>query len=377
MELREVFDAVTGYVNRRFYQKREHLFESSGAVSKLMPILLNSDGVVDPSMLDLSDYALLDGGNTFTGDQVLGNLRVRGDSTNSTFTSPGQIAVKRANDNPFVSFHTNAGALRAFIEAGDTSTFSVWNVLNGALRFATNNIQRAVISAGGLLGVNVSTPDAQLDVLSGAASRVSLKVDTAASPSVAAAEFFHNGIPHISVMAAGARFAVFDTAAFDNGASIGNRLLLERNSNSTTPAAGLLALRNLGNTLYRIWPDASGNLRIHTANPTNANDTAGVVVGTQTSSAAAKDIDDELPDWRQSIDHITAAVQAGALRSWRYKSGAYNGEHYPIGIVTDYAERYGQDKNRSLNIPVAIGDLMGAVATLAERVEQLEKNLNG
>lgn len=162
---------------------------------------------------------------------------------------------------------------------------------------------------------------------------------------------------------------------FDNGSSAGPRLQAGRNSNASTPAAGFVRLSNLSGTGYRIWADTSGNLRINTADPTNANDTAGTVVGTQTSSLDAKSITGEaLP----AVD-ILAAVQAGAeaVRRWTYRNGAYNGEEFS-GVVVDYAPRYGMDRDaahpagKSLNVATVIGDLLIAVANLAERVAALE-----
>lgn len=162
---------------------------------------------------------------------------------------------------------------------------------------------------------------------------------------------------------------------FDNGTGNGPRLQLGRNSNASTPAAGFVRMQNLGGTGYRVWPDTSGNLRIGTSDPTNANDTSGTVVGTQTSSLDAKNITGKpLP----AVD-ILAAVQAGAeaVRRWTYRNGAYNGEEFS-GVVVDYAPRYGMDRDaehpagKSLNVATVIGDLLLAVANLSERVAALE-----
>ena len=59
------------------------------------------------------------------------------------------------------------------------------------------------------------------------------------------------------------------------GVSIG------RNTNSTNTGAGWLCLTGKGGTAYYLWVDATGDLRVHTAAPTHANDLAGVVVGGQ------------------------------------------------------------------------------------------------
>jgi hypothetical protein len=134
-------------------------------------------------------------------------------------------------------------------------------------------------------------------------------------------------------------------------------------------------MRNRAGTDYSIWPDASGNLRINTALPTNALDGAGTVVGAQTSCLSSKDITGD----PASIDDVLASVRQGAeaVRRFVYKSGSYNGEEFS-GIVTDYAPRYGMDRDeehpagRSLNVINAIGDMMIVLNDLVQRVAALE-----
>lgn len=164
--------------------------------------------------------------------------------------------------------------------------------------------------------------------------------------------------------------------AIDNGAGSGRYVLLDQNNNGSTPAAGFVRMTSRTGTSYRVWPDGSGNLRIHTADPTNANDAAGTVVGAQTSSLDTKNV---LGEAAPIVD-VLAAVRQGAeaVRRFVYKSGSFNGEEFS-GVVVDYSPRYGMDKDeehpagKSLNVITAIGDLLMAVANLTERVEALER----
>ena len=164
-----------------------------------------------------------------------------------------------------------------------------------------------------------------------------------------------------------------------NAVDLGNTVagpscVVGNNTNATVPSAGTLALYNRSTTGYFVWADASGNIRVNTSAPASAaNDTAGTIIGTQTSMAAAKNIAEALPNPTDALLGVWRAAKSG-LRAWSYKSGGYNGEFFPNGIVTDLAPRYGMDRDaehpagKSLNIPVAIGDLMAAVAVIMEKL---------
>lgn len=153
---------------------------------------------------------------------------------------------------------------------------------------------------------------------------------------------------------------------FDNTNDIGPHINIGRNNNASTPSAGFLYIMARSATQYAVWPDNSGNLRIGTSLPTSANDSTGTVVGAQTSSLDSKIIHENLPKLADSILGILYAAKYG-LRAWSYKSKAYSNEFFPNGLVTDYAQRYGMDRDsdhpcgKSLNTPVAIGDLVAAV----------------
>lgn len=162
----------------------------------------------------------------------------------------------------------------------------------------------------------------------------------------------------------------------DAGSSWGGVVGVGRNSNAATPAAGFLRLEDKGGQFYNFWPDDSGILRIHTALPTNANDTAGTVVGAQTSHAEAKLLKGDL----LPIGDVWDAIEAGAkaVKRFSYKSGAFNNEVFE-GVVIDNAPRYGFDADeehpngRSLNVITILGDLLRAIDKLHKRVKELEK----
>jgi hypothetical protein len=164
-------------------------------------------------------------------------------------------------------------------------------------------------------------------------------------------------------------------AVFDNGTGAGSNVIVQQNNNASTPAAGFLTIYTNGGSARRIWPDNTGLLRIHTADPTNANDTAGTVVGTQSSSLDVKDVVGAGPDGATALAHVEQG--ALAVREFTYKNGEFGGERFS-GLVVDYAPRYGMDRDaehpagKSLNVVTALGDLMIAVSYLAGRVAALE-----
>lgn len=158
----------------------------------------------------------------------------------------------------------------------------------------------------------------------------------------------------------------------DMGALIGPTVILGRNNNGSTPAAGNIRMTDKGATEYYVWPDDSGNLRIGTTAPTNAQDTSGTVVGTQTSMAEAKHISDELSVLGEVMERIRAG--AAAVRRFTYKNEAFNRQEFE-GVVTDLAPAYGMDRDadhpqgKSLNEIQILGDLLRAVDWLMNELE--------
>ena len=210
--------------------------------------------------------------------------------------------------------------------------------------------------------------------VSPAVNEHALNVDMPTSATGRAYRWAYNGVERGYIRADAAASFMF-LSAFDNGASVGPSIAVGKNNNASTPAAGYIQLTPKTASARRLWVDDTGLLRIHTADPTNANDTAGTVVGAQTSSLDAKDIAGDALGVGEILDHI--AQGAAAVRRFTYKNGSFGGEEFS-GIVVDYAPRYGMDRDaehphgKSLSIITAIGDLMIAVDYLARRVAALE-----
>lgn len=203
---------------------------------------------------------------------------------------------------------------------------------------------------------------------------IPMAVNMPASNSVDAMTVKYNGALRMRIIQNSIR-SQYVFSDFDNTNDIGPHTNIGRNNNASTPAAGFLYIKARTGTQYAVWPDNAGNLRIGTELPTNAQDTSGAVVGTQTSSLDSKNILGDVCPPEQALRNIRHAAR-WALRRFTYKSGAYDQEFE--GLITDYAPRYGMDKDeahpagKSLNIISALSDIMQAISLLADRLDQLE-----
>lgn len=160
----------------------------------------------------------------------------------------------------------------------------------------------------------------------------------------------------------------------DNSSIGGTSILLGRNSNVTNAASGTVGIVNKAGTSYFLWVDNSAQLRIHTDVPSafsGVSDTAGTVVGTQTSSRASKNI-----LWQVNVYAPTAMdlIRKTPVWAFTYKNGAYNGETF-YGITTDDSPLFGMDGGKSFNPVNAFGATVLALQDVDRRVQDLEARL--
>jgi len=97
-----------------------------------------------------------------------GSLQVTGNSTDATFSgSPGQFAIKRPGDSPYMSWHANNGSRIGYlqIQSGGVAALSV--EVNQALFFATNGTERARFASGGSFLIGNHTNEYKLVTING------------------------------------------------------------------------------------------------------------------------------------------------------------------------------------------------------------------
>jgi hypothetical protein len=161
----------------------------------------------------------------------------------------------------------------------------------------------------------------------------------------------------------------------DTPASAGPRMEVGRSSNAGAegPVAGTMNFTKKDDTNGFVWVDASGNLRINSSAPTGSSgsptvsDTAGTVIGTQTSTLASK----ILLGGDLTPGEALRTILQTPVKHFKYKSGAYNHSEFQ-GIVADYSPEFAMDEGRVFSPVSAFGYMIQAVKALTERIQQLE-----
>ena len=145
--------------------------ESSATSGKNLALISNNTSNADGAGL-LQFWNATDGHTfatwgTTSGSQsrVYTNLAAMGDSTNSTLSGPGQLALKRANNNPYLSFHHSDGTRNGYIQsiaADDKLYFHDWGSVEFNSLTTNTTVQiRAQDTGLALLQVGQSTNGTQ------------------------------------------------------------------------------------------------------------------------------------------------------------------------------------------------------------------------
>jgi len=109
--------------------------------------------------------------------------------------------------------------------------------------------------------------------------------------------------------------SILEIGSSDLGDGVaGPVLTLGRNTNATNTGAGSINFMKKDGTAGYVWQDAAGNMRINTAAPSNANDTAGTVIGAQTST---RDTKQDIADYMDYSNALSLVVNA-PLHTFRY-----------------------------------------------------------
>lgn len=138
---------------------------------------------------------------------------------------------------------------------------------------------------------------------------------------------------------------------------------------SDNGAAGRILFRERDGAAQYVWVDTTGVMRIHTAAPTTssaASDTAGTVVGAQTSTRATKRDVRVFGDY----DGALRLIAKTPLYRFRYTTQDLDTDH--VGIVAEESPEFARFGGQAFDPVNAFGYTAAAIKALLARLERLE-----
>lgn len=251
---------------------------------------------------------------------------------------------------------------------------------------ATPSLFRLVDDAGGvytvaLLGKDQTFTETNIFAPAGtAATDRAIYIQMPAGSTAQALRAEYNALASFGITV-GAAESQITFANRDLGNNIaGPFILFGRNTNAGAEgnAVGTIRIIDVGGTSYSIWPDDTGVLRIHTAAPTGSSgsptvsDTAGTVVGTQTSWHELK---------QNIVERLTRDDLLDAVLGLRLYDFDMRGEHHTgLVIFEDDRDAWFVENAESQQIPALnerslFGHLIGAIQAQQAQIEALTQRL--
>jgi hypothetical protein len=276
-------------------------------------------------------------------------------------TRPGGISIAASDAAGTIRFYSGGGTQRWVI--GTSGNFNPIADATYNIGASSNSVARLFIAGGSAatpsLVVGGGTSDTGLFFAAGTSGGVSVALN-----GLDVAQFLNS-----SSTSLGRGLYVKD---YNSSTREGATISLGRNI-SGTGAGGQVAFTRLGGTIDYVWSDNTGVLRTHTTAPLSSSagsDTAGTVVGTQTSTRASKVIFGRETDTRRALNTLLNTP----VWRFQYKSGAYAATEF-VGITTDDSPQFGMDEGKSFNPVSAHGYTVLAIQELQKEIEALRKEL--
>lgn len=344
-----------------------------------------------------SDAAGLAIGNDLTLTPATGFAGLTADATNGIrlFNTElklysGATEAVRVNSTVGLRFTTGAGAI---------NTVSWYDSING---YNQSYIQGTLSGATSSLLIRAQAKDVSTGAFSGYADVILTNATTSSSIRLLAHDGSVNGpnlymdVAHTGVVINRLGLSVSSTVGVpglyvatpdgqtagglhvysaDNGSSYGPLIVINRNNNASTPAAGWIQLVARTGTPVALWVDNGGTLRLNTgANPTYANDTSGVIVGSQSSWIGLKEDIAPWTDAQSALDEVLATP----LFSYKFKGDS---RQYH-GLVIDepdrgvwFSENDAGNQIPALNERNLFGHLIASIKAQQAQIETLKAQL--
>jgi hypothetical protein len=299
----------------------------------------------------------------------------------------GQIHTQGNSETIQYVSSVHLGEPQITVNTGDSVTTAATLWIANAPTEATNNFALHVDSGNSRFGA-VGTNDAFVHIISPSASTRGLVIEVPSPYYSEAFQIHVGGTAYLetSMAASESRLSIMNVDLGNDSA--GPVFTIGRNTNSTNANSGTLVFRDVGNTQQFIWVDDSaspGDVRINTSPPSGGTaDTAGTIVGTQSSPKFIKNILHEWTD--EEAFRILDQVLETPVYDFTYKSGKY-GQHF-TGIAIEDGDHpwYGFDPAgsndyvpegtaKALNQLNMAGYTILSIRALNQKIERLENEI--
>ena len=315
-----------------------------------------------------------------------GSLNVQLAGTTRWVFNAGSLVAEGATDDAFettISITDPTADRTITIPDGNVTLTTGTSVVNSGTP-ANNQVATwaGATSADG--SANLTHDGNTLTSKAGTTGTQGLVVNSQASATVDMARFQYDGTTRASIYL-DADQSIFRMDAFNAGNNVqGPEVAVQRNSNAGAegPAAGTFNFGKSDGVENFIWVDTSANpgvLRLHTARPTGSSgtpttaDTAGTVVGAQTSWHELKDNIVEFTDYQEALDAVLSTKIFDFDMAGNHHRGLVIHEQ-DLGSWFSYNDDLARQQMPCLDERTIIGYLVASVKQLHKELRKGQAN---
>jgi hypothetical protein len=275
-----------------------------------------------------------------TGDLIFRTLNAGTETEKMRILANGNVGIGTTAPDKKLEIQTANGTESALRLRQLSQNFWDIRIPAGQTYLVINDVtaERLRIDANGLVGINETTPTAQLQVKSGATTRVALIVDSQDSASVNTQEWKENGTN---------RAVIFRNGTFQTSQGIGNL---------TSTNNAYVQLSTTGTTISRNINDANVVLKVQQANASATGDLQQWIYGTNTYAYVDKD-----------GDFYNASGSYGQISDLRVKENIVEARDYTEDLMKLRVVKYSLKKDQEQEAT--------KLGFIAQEVEQVFPNM--